>query len=134
HQVELPRLCEGSALTTVRAGDLAGRPLQVLCAKAELAVATVDHGVAEARDVTGHLPDSRVHDDRRVQANDVVTQLDHRAPPGGLEVVLQLHAQRAVVPEAAHAAVDLAAREDESATLGKADDDVHVRSGHAGAS
>ena len=118
------------ALAAVRAGDLRGRSLQVVRAEAELAVAAVDHRVAEAGDVAGGLPDARVHDDRRVDALDVVAQLDHVPPPGRLDVVLELDAERAVVPEAGHAAIDLARREDEAASLGEAGDDVEVRRGH----
>ena len=132
HEVEASRLGERAALAAVGARDLAGRALQVLRPEAELAVAAVDHRVGEARDVARDLPDPRVHDDRGIEAHDVVALLDHRAPPGRLQVVLELHAERTVVPEAAHAAVDLAAGKHETPALGEADDDVHVRGRHGG--
>src|SRR6185503_18502703 len=47
----------------------------------------------------------------------VVAQLHQRAPPRALHVVLQLDAERAVVPGRARAAVDLARREHEAAAL-----------------
>ena len=84
HQVELARLGERPALAAVRAGDLRRRALEVVLAEAELAVAAVDHRVAEAGDVARRLPDARVHDDRRVDADDVVAQVHHVAPPGRL--------------------------------------------------
>ena len=50
--------------------------------------------------------------------------LDHRAPPLALDVLLELDAERAVVPGGPGAAVDLAAREDEAPALAEADDGV----------
>ena len=44
----------------------------------------------------------------------------HVVPPGVAQVVLQLDAERAVVPEAVDAAVDLGGREDEAAALASA--------------
>ena len=52
--------------------------------------------------------------------------VDVVAPPGVLDVPLQLDAERAVVPEAVDAAVDLARREDEPPALAERDQLVHV--------
>ena len=85
--------------------------------------------VAERRDVARRDPDLRMHQDAGVQANDVVALLDHGAPPGALDVVLELDAERPVVPHGVDAAVDLAAREDEAATLGERHDRVEIGDG-----
>ena len=61
--------------------------------------------------------------------DDVLALLDHRPPPGALDVVLQLDAQGPVVPDRVDAAVDLARREDEAAPLGERDDRLQVRDG-----
>ena len=78
--------------------------------------------VTELRDVAGRDPYLRVHQDARVEADDVVALLDHGAPPGALDVVLELDAERPVIPHGVDAAVDLAAREDEAAPLGERHD------------
>ena len=52
----------------------------------------VDHRVGEAADVPRGLPDPRVHDDRAVEPDHVVAHLDVVAPPGVLDVPLQLDA------------------------------------------
>jgi len=57
-------------------------------------------------------------------ADHVVAAGDHRAPPLALDVLLQLHPERAVVPGRAGTAVDLPAGEDEPPALGEADDAV----------
>ena len=67
----------------------------------------------------------RVHDDRRIERDDVVAQLDRLAPPRVFDVALEHGAQRAVVPKAVDAAVDLARLEDEAPALRKRGDLVH---------
>ena len=51
---------------------------------------------------------------------------DHVAPPGFLDVALQLDAERAVVPEAVEAAVDFARLKEEAAPFAQRDELVHV--------
>src|SRR5437667_209251 len=68
----------------------------------------LDQRVVERGHVTGGHPDLARQDHRRVQADHVVAALDHRLPPGALDVVLQVDTQRAVVPGGPGAAVDLA--------------------------
>ena len=58
--------------------------------------------------MAGRDPDLRVHEDPGVEPDDVVALLDHRPPPGALDVVLELDAERPVVPDGVDAAVDLA--------------------------
>ena len=124
HQVERARLGE---LAAARRSPGRRRLSRWSARKRLLAVPAVDHRVGEGRDVAARLPDARVHDDRRVDADDVVALLHHRPPPGALDVVLHLDAQRAVVPEAADAAVDLAAGEDEAAPLAQRDEGIELQ-------
>ena len=102
----------------------------VVGARARLAVAAVGHRIRERRLVAGVLPDQPVHQDGGVEPLHVVAVVDDRAPPGALDVVLQLDAERAVVPGAAEAAVDGGRRKDEAAALGEADDLFERRGGH----
>ena len=76
----------------------------------------------------GH-PDLRVHEDPGIEPDDVVALLDHRPPPGALDVVLELDAERPVVPDGVDAAVDLARREDEAAPLRQRDDGLELGDG-----
>ena len=98
---------------------------------AALAVLAVAHGVGESGDVAAGLPDAGVHDDGGLDADDVVAELDQGAPPVALDVVLELDAEGAVVPEPAEAAVDLGGLEDEAAALAEGDERIHVWLGHA---
>src|SRR5205814_2281588 len=96
------------------------------------AVAALDERIGEVLDVTGRLPDARMHEDRAVEPDDVVAELHHGAPPRLFHVVLELDAERPEVPRRAGSAVDLARREDEPSPLGErgdlvADVPVHLR-------
>ena len=64
-----------------------------------------------------------------VEADDIVALLDHRPPPGALDVVLELDAERPVVPDGVDATVDLGRGEDEAAALGKRDDGLEAGDG-----
>ena len=103
------------ALRVGRAGR--ALDLRIVGAKALLAVAAIDERIGEPGDVTARLPDARVHQDRGVEPLDVVARAHHRVPPAVLEVLLQLDAERTVVPHGPGAAVDLGGLEDESAPL-----------------
>ena len=89
----------------------------------------LDQRVAERADVAGRHPHLRVHEDAGVEPDDVVALLDHRPPPGALDVVLELDPERAVVPDRVDAAVDLARREDEAAPLRERHDRVELGDG-----
>ena len=128
HQVELARLGERVLRAAVRARARLG---QLVGAEPLLAVAAVDERVGEGREVPARLPHLRRHEDRGVEADDVVAELHHRAPPRVLHVALEQHTERPVVPGGPEAAVDLARWEDEAATLRQVDDAVHqVGLGH----
>src|SRR3990170_2229733 len=73
-------------------------PGKVVLPEATAALLALDQGVGERLDVAARLPDPRGHDDRGLEPDDVVAELDHRPPPGALHVASQLHAQRPVVP------------------------------------
>ena len=81
-------------------------------------------GSVKVVDVAGGLPGLARQDHAGVEADDVLAGLHHRAPPLALDVVLELDAQRAVVPRRPGAAVDLPARVDEAPSLGERDDAV----------
>ena len=82
-------------------------------------------GSVKPRDVTARFPDPRMHEDRRVEALDVIARAHHRVPPAILEVLLELDAERAVVPHRPGAAVDLGGLEDEAAPLAERHELLH---------
>ena len=94
-------------------------------AETRFAFLAVDERVDEAGDVARGFPDARVHEDRGVDAFDVLA-IGHRAPPALLDVALELDAERAVVPAGVDAAVNLAGRKDEAAALAQRDQIRHV--------
>src|SRR5690606_26445992 len=89
-----------------------------------VAAQALDERVREGADVAGGHPGLPGQDDRGVEADHVLTGVHHRAPPLALDVLLELHAERAVVPRRARAAVDLAAGEDEAPALAERDDGI----------
>ena len=134
--VEHARLGERAPGAAVRAGDQGqalgrGVPVLLLVGLDEVVgteplVAGLAFGqrVHELGDVAAGLPDLAGEDHAGVEPDDVVAALDHRLPPLPLDVVLHLHAERAVVPGRAQPAVDLTGRVDETAPPAEADDRV----------
>ena len=90
----------------------------------------VDQRVVEAADVAGSHPDLAVHQDRAVHAHVVLALLYELLPPGTLDVVFELHAQRAIVPGVCQAAINFGACENESAPFAQSDQFVHRRCCH----
>ena len=126
HEVELARLAQLAA--ALRAAELALGLLlaEVVLAPALLALAEALHeGVGEALQVARRLPGARVHEDRRVEGDDVVALLDHGPPPLRPDVRLQQDAVVAVVVRRGQPAVDLRGLEDEAAALAERHDLVH---------
>jgi len=76
--------------------------------------------------VLGRFPDPGRHDDRGIDADDVVALLNVDPPPGVLQVPLQLDPKRPVVPETAEAAINLAAGENEAAPLAQGNECFQV--------
>ncbi len=143
HHVELARLGVLAAGAAVRArdvgevvlGDLLAGALGVLLgelvgAEAVVAGGALHQRVVKGGDVPGCLPDGAGQDHRGVQADDVVAALHHRLPPLALDVVLELDAERSVIPGRPRTAVDLAGRVDETTALAKIDDRVDLVGGH----
>src|SRR5690606_612585 len=124
HEVELPGLGEAVAGAAVGADP---RVVELVLAEPLAAVAAVDQRVREVLEVAGRLPHRRRRQDGGVEADDVVAQLHHRAPPRVLDVAQQQHADRAVVVGRAEPAVDLGRREDEAAAPAEVDDLVEQR-------
>ena len=104
---------------------------QLVEPEAAVAGLALHERVTERAHVARGDPHLGVHEDARVEADDVVALLDHRSPPGPLDVVLELDAQGPVVPHGVDAAVDLRGGIDEAAALGQRDDGVELL--HAGA-
>jgi len=73
-----------------------------------IALFAFGYKVGELVGVAGGFPDERVHQNAAVETHDVVSHLDGAFPPALPDVVLELHAERAVVVAACEAAVDFA--------------------------
>ena len=99
---------------------------ELVGAVTRLARLAVQQGIGEAGDVPGRDPRLGVHDDRRVQTDVVRALLHELLEPRLFDVVLELHAQRAVVPGVGKTAVDLAAGEDEAAVFAQVDDGIEI--------
>src|SRR5262249_36412732 len=78
------------------------------------ALAAIDQRIGESVLVPRVPPDQPVHQYAGVQPDHVVSLVDNRAPPGPLYVVLELGAERAIVPHRSQAAVDIAGWKDEA--------------------
>ena len=91
-----------------------------------VAVGAFDQRIGEGGDVAGGDPDLARQDHRRVKPDDVLARPHHVVPPLALDVVLELDAQRAVVPGGLGAAIDLARGVDEAAALRQRDDGIDL--------
>ena len=98
---------------------------ELICAEAFLTFLAVHEGVREAAQMAGGDPGLRIHEDGGVQTHVVGVLLNEFLPPSLLDVVFQLHTQRAVVPGVGQAAVDFAARENEAAAFAQGNDLIH---------
>ncbi len=128
HEVELAGVGEAVGSAAVRAG---APVLELVEPEALPAHPAVDQGIGEAAQVTGCLPDGGRRQDGGVEADDVVAQLDHRAPPRRFDVAQHQDAHGAVVVGRAEPAVDLGRREDEPPAPAQVHHLVEVV-GHAG--
>src|ERR1700677_1691968 len=136
--VEHARLGEGAAVAAVRARDVLKavrrRVVVLLLVGVDELVGPVPlvaeralgERVNELGDVPARLPHLAGQDHRGVQADDIVALGYHRPPPLALDVVLQLDAERAVVPGGSQASVNLAGRVDESPSFAEADNGVET--------
>ena len=89
-----------------------------------LAGAAVQQRVREARHVTGGDPGLRIHDDGCIQAHVVGAFLHELLQPCFLDVVLELDAQRAVIPAVGKTAIDLRTGEHVTTVLAEVDDHI----------
>ena len=113
--VGLEHQVEGAGLGQVVGAAVGADALDLVGPPALVAVLAVDQGVGEGGQVARGGPDGRRAEDGGVEADHVVAQLDHGAPPGVLDVAQHVDPERAVVVGGAEAAVDLGRREDEAA-------------------
>ena len=118
----------------VCAGDDDRRKKQLVRAVALLRNFAVHERIAEAGDVAGGLPDLGVHDDRSLDAHDIVAALHHVGPPAIADVLLQLSAQRTVIEETVETAVDLGRLENKAAAFRKRDEVIHRNGSRGGGS
>ncbi len=70
-----------------------------------------------------------MHDDGGFEAHDVVAAPHHVVPPAIADVLLQFHAQRAVIPKAVDAAVNFGRLENETASFAERNDLFHQFTG-----
>src|SRR6478735_5069170 len=98
--------------------------VEVVLAEALVARLALHERVAEGAQVAGGLPRAGGQDDAGVEADDVVASRHHELPPLALDVLLELHTERAVVPGRLRTAVDLTAGVDETSALREGDDVV----------
>ena len=136
-----PWICAATKIFCALGLDPAAPDLIV--AIAFLRLAAVDHEIVKQIVMAGAFPDLRMHDDRSNRGRSshrrrcagergqVVVAGDHVAPPGFLDVALELDAQGAVIPEAVEAAVDFARLKQEAAPFAQRDEFVHVHGGRA---
>src|SRR5712664_2712201 len=93
--------------------------------KSVLALLAVHERIGESRNMPRCLPDLGMHQDGRIEAFDIVAFVHHRSPPALLDVLLELDAERPVVPHGAEAAVDLGRLKHEAAPLGQRHELLH---------
>ena len=82
-----------------------------------LADLAVHERIGEAAEVTGRDPGLGIHDDRGIETNVVLAFRDEFFPPCLLDVVLELHTQRTVIPRIGQTAVDFAPGVDKASVL-----------------
>ena len=88
---------------------------------------TSAHRIRESRNVSTGFPNFRRHDDGRFEAGDVVALAGHGVPPKFLDVALEFRTQRAVIPKAVDAAVNLRRLKNEPAPLAQRHDFFHLQ-------
>ncbi len=90
-----------------------------------MAALALDKRVGEAFDVAARLPDSGVHEDAGVETLDVGTVGHHIPPPALLDVALEFHPERPVVPDGAKSPIDFGRLVDEASPLAERDQLLH---------
>ena len=89
-------------------GLFGGFLLEVIDARSRIALFAFGDQIGELVGVSAGFPDHRMHQNAAIEPDDVVAHLDDALPPGLLDVVLKLDAERAVVVATCQPAVDFA--------------------------
>ena len=98
---------------------------ELVGAVAGLARLAVEQRVGEAGHMAGRDPRLRIHDNGRIETDVVRAFLHEFLEPRLFDVVLELNAERAVVPAVGQAAVNFGACKDKAAVFAKGNDLVH---------
>ena len=143
HHVEVARFGPLAAGSAIRAHDvghtvlrqlvamlLGVRFLQLVGALALVAVQTLHQRIVENGHVAGRDPHRSRQDDGGVDAHHVATGDDHGTPPFALDIVLQRHAERTVIPCGAGSAIDFTGGEHKATTLGEGYDFIEFGYSH----
>jgi hypothetical protein len=118
HQVEVARIGE---LVAAAVGTVA---LYVVGPVAGIAVHALHQRIGEHLEMARRFPRLRMKNHRGIEADDVVPELHHRAPPGAFDVLFHLNAQGAIVPSGTKTAVNFCRLIDKAPSLGKVDDRI----------
>ena len=76
-----------------------------------LGIAVVNQRVIESVHVSAGFPDSGVHKDSRVDADNIFVQQYHTLPPVLLDVIFQFHTHLTIVIHSSQSIINLAGRE-----------------------
>ena len=98
---------------------------ELVSAVAGLARLAVEQRVGEAGHMAGRDPRLRIHDNGRIETDVVRAFLHEFLEPRLFDVVLELHAERTVVPAVGQTAVYFRPRKDKAAALAERDDLIH---------
>ena len=98
---------------------------QLVRAEPFMTFLTVHQRVGEASQMTAGHPGLRIHQNGAVHAHIIPVPRDELLPPGLFYVILQLHAEVAVIPGVRQSAVDLGARIYKAPCLGERYDFFH---------
>ena len=82
-----------------------------------LGILVVDERIIESADMTGSLPDPRVHEYAGIDADDVLVESRHGIPPIGFDVVFEFYTHLTVVIDSCQAIINFTGREYETVFL-----------------
>jgi hypothetical protein len=95
---------------------------ELVSAETFVASEAVHERVREVTHVARSLPNAGVQKNRAIETKHIMAAGDELLPPKILNVALEFHAIRTVVPSVGEAIVNFGARENESAALAEGDD------------
>ena len=98
---------------------------ELVRAVAGLAGFAVEQRVGEAGHVAGRDPRLRIHDNGRIETDVVRALLHELLQPCLFHIVLELHAEGAIVPAVGQAAVNFGPGEHKAAVFAERDDLIH---------